>query len=102
VVPLLRLEKVFSRQFVNHDYRKAATHVVVVKLGERLVGIAVQSLIGIQEIMAKSLAKGLGEVKGISGASILGDGTAVLIIDIPTLIQTTLMKSSAAPLLARN
>ena len=102
VVPLLRLEKVFSREFVNHDYRKAATHVVVVKLGERLVGIAVQSLIGIQEIMAKSLAKGLGEVKGISGASILGDGTAVLIIDIPTLIQTTLMKSSAAPLLARN
>ena len=100
VVPLLRLEKVFSREAVDRDLRKEATYVVVVKLGERLVGIAVQSLLEIQEIMAKSLAKGLGEVKGISGASILGDGTAVLIIDIPTLIQTTLMKGSAAPALA--
>jgi chemotaxis protein histidine kinase CheA len=54
----------------------------------------------IQEIMAKSLAKGLGDVKGISGASILGDGTAVLIIDIPTLIQTTLMKGAAVPVAA--
>ena len=100
VVPLLRLEKVFARQDTGREYRKTATYVVVVKLGERLVGLAVESLIEMQEIMAKSLAKGLGDVKGIAGASILGDGRAVLIIDIPTLIQTTLMKGSAAPALA--
>ena len=97
VVPLLRLEKVFSRQVKSQDSLKEATYVVVVKLGERLVGLAVQSLMEIQEIMVKSLSKGLGNVKGIAGASILGDGKAVLIIDIPTLIQSNLMKGSALP-----
>ena len=60
------------------------------------MGLAVQSLMGIQEIMVKSLAEGMGDVKGIAGASILGDGQVVLIMDIPTLIQTTLMKGHAA------
>ena len=102
VVPLLRLERVFSRLLSGQQSLKEATPVVVVKLGERLVGLAVQSLMEMQEIMVKSLAKGLGDIKGIAGASILGDGNAVLIIDIPTLIQSTLMKGPAEPALARN
>ena len=100
VVPLLRLEKIFASQVVDRECNKEATYVVVVKLGERLVGLAVHALMEMQEIMAKSLSKGLGDVKGIAGASILGDGRAVLIIDIPTLIQTTSMMGSAAPALA--
>ncbi|MBC8279691.1 MAG: chemotaxis protein CheA [Chloroflexi bacterium] len=100
VVPLLRLEQVFSKLNTTQQSTKEDTYVVVVKLGERLVGLAIESLLEIQEIMVKSLGKGLGEVKGIAGTSILGDGEAVLIIDIPTLIQTTLVKGSAAPALA--
>ena len=44
------------------------------KFGERLVGLAVHELVEIQEIMVRSLAEGMGEVKGISGAGILGNG----------------------------
>ena len=96
IVPLLRLEKVFSKVVLLQEAEDQAANVVVVRLGERLVGLAVQSLMGIQEIMVKSLAEGMGDVKGIAGASILGDGQVVLIVDIPTLIQTTLMKGHAA------
>ena len=102
IVPLLRLERVFSREVFEHSAKLQPSYVVVVKLGERLVGLAVQSLLEIQEIMVKSLSQGMGDVKGIAGASILGDGRAVLIIDIPTLIQTTLMKGSSAPALAQS
>jgi len=96
IIPLLRLEKVFSREVFNEESKARATYVVVVKLGDRLVGLAVESLVEMQEIMAKSLSDGIGEIKGIAGASILGDGRVVLIVDIPTLIQTTLMKGTAS------
>ena len=96
IVPLLRLTDVFGRDVIKQASDDRSAHVVVVKLGERLVGLAVQTLVEIQEIMVKSLAEGMGDVKGIAGASILGNGQVVLIIDIPTLIQTTLMKGITA------
>lgn len=96
VVPLLRLGDVFGKEVFIQKSQDRATHVVVVKIGERLVGLAVETLVEMQEIMVKSLAEGMGEVKGIAGASILGNGQVVLIIDIPTLIQTTLMKGTGA------
>ena len=96
VVPLLRLGDVFGKEVVIQKSQDRATHIVVVKIGERLVGLAVETLVEMQEIMVKSLAEGMGEVKGIAGASILGNGQVVLIIDIPTLIQTTLMKGTGA------
>ncbi len=92
IVPLLRLGDVFRKDDLNEESKGQMAHVVVVKIGERLVGLAVHALVEIQEIMVKSLAEGMGDVKGIAGASILGNGQVVLIIDVPTLIQTTLMK----------
>ena len=96
IVPLLRLGDVFGKEVFKQEVQDRAAHVVVVKIGERLVGLAVHALVEIQEIMVKSLADGLGEVKGIAGASILGNGQVVLIMDIPTLIQTTLMMGAGA------
>ena len=94
IVPLLRLGNVFSKLVFEQETQDPTTHVVVVKIGERLVGLAVHALVEIQEIMVKALAEGMGEAKGIAGASILGNGQVVLIMDIPTLIQTTLMKGT--------
>ena len=100
IVPLLRLEKVFAKGVFNQESQDEAAYVVIVRFGERLVGLAVQTLVEMHEIMAKSLGDGMGDVKGIADASILGDGRVVLIIDIPTLIQTTLMKGPGTQALA--
>ncbi len=97
IVPLLRLDKVFGKGLFPLEIQDRAAYVVVVKLGERLVGLAVHALMEMQEIMVKSLSDGMGDLKGIAGASILGDGQVVQIIDIPTLIQTTLMKGLGTP-----
>ena len=42
-----------------------------------------------QEVVVKSLSGFLGRARGISGASILGDGQVVLILDVATLIKTS-------------
>ena len=97
IVPLLRLDKVFGKGLFPLEIQDRAAYVVVVKLGERLVGLAVHALMEMQEIMVKSLSDGMGDLKGIAGASILGDGQGVQIIDIPTLIQTTLIKGLGTP-----
>jgi len=55
--------------------------VVVVKKGEKLAGMVVDSLIGQQEIVIKALGKYLVGIKHIAGATILGDGRVSLILD---------------------
>lgn len=60
-------------------------YVVVVGLGERQIGLVVGYLIGEQEIVIKSLSRHLGEISGISGATILGDGRVALIMEVADL-----------------
>ena len=67
-------------------------YVVVVRASEaetdRPVAIVVDELVDQQEIVVKSLSTFLGRTRGIAGASILGDGEVVLIVDVPTLIKS--------------
>ena len=44
---------------------------------------------GEQEIVIKSLSEVIGDVKGISGATILGDGKVAPIIDVPSLVKSS-------------
>lgn len=60
-------------------------YVVVVRKGEQQVGIVVDELIGQQETVINSLGKVLSGLTGIAGATILGDGSVSLIIDVGTL-----------------
>lgn len=62
-------------------------YVVVVSVGERLAGLVVDRLIGEQEVVIKSLGKFIGEIRGISGATILGDGTVALISDAGAMLE---------------
>ncbi len=55
--------------------------VVVIHNNERRVGFVVDSLLERQEIVIKPLGSYLGDVRGISGATILGDGSVILILD---------------------
>lgn len=85
LIPIVRLDKFFSVKREEEFNPKNHT-IVVVKKGEKLTGILVDSLIGQHEIVIKSLGKLLSGTKFISGATILGDGNVALIVDINSLI----------------
>ena len=63
-----------------------AGYLVVVGSGERRGGLVVDRLLGQQEIVVKGLDDYLGELPGISGATVLGDGRVALILDLASLL----------------
>jgi two-component system chemotaxis sensor kinase CheA len=84
VLPLIRLDKFLGIPDSNKnsdDY-----YVVVVRKGNRQAGLIVDSLIGQQDIVIKTLGKLLNGIPGFSGATILGNGHVALILDIGLLI----------------
>jgi two-component system chemotaxis sensor kinase CheA len=96
MLPLLDLREIFARP---HPAIKSAKpengsevkpSVVMVSWGKHRVGLAVDRIIGQQEIVVKSLSPMIGHVPGLSGATILGDGRIALIVDIPGLINAAL------------
>ena len=66
---------------------KTMHSVLVIGLDDRKVAIAVEKLIGKEEIVVKSLGRHLRNVRGIIGATILGDGQVVVILDIEYLLR---------------
>jgi len=60
--------------------------VIVVEIRGQKVGFVVEDLIGQQEIVIKSIGGILSDIRGIAGATVLGNGTIALIIDNSTLI----------------
>jgi two-component system, chemotaxis family, sensor kinase CheA len=86
VVPLVFLEDVFEvpkEKTEDEEYYST----VIVRKGEKMAGLVVDSFIGQQEIVLKSLGNYLTEVFAISGATILGDGQVALIVDCNALIK---------------
>lgn len=61
--------------------------VVIVRLAERRVALAVDELLGKQEVVMKTIGDYLGHVEGIEGASVLADGTVTLIVDIDAALR---------------
>ncbi|OXS63236.1 two-component system chemotaxis sensor kinase CheA [Bacillus sp. V-88] len=85
VVPLLFLEDVF--EVPKHAKDEELYSVVIVRKGEKMAGLVVDSFIGQQEVVLKSLGNYLNDVFAISGATILGDGQVALIVDCNALIK---------------
>ncbi|MET3288513.1 UNVERIFIED_CONTAM: two-component system chemotaxis sensor kinase CheA [Brevibacillus sp. OAP136] len=86
VVPLVSLKEIFQIPD-NGVAKEDEVAVVIVRKGEKMAGLVVDSFIGQQEIVLKSLGKYLVNVFAISGATILGDGQVALIIDCNSLIK---------------
>ncbi len=91
VLSLLRLGNEFEI-YENTDkdfssYTDKEIYIVVVALAEKKVGIAVDNLYGQEEVVIKSLGDYELGYKGISGATITGDGKVVLIIDVASMID---------------
>ena len=85
VLPLLRLHRVLQSTVPEEDKENLIV-VVVEKMGNN-VGFVVDELLGQQEVIIKTLdSKLLKSTKGFAGATILGDGSVSLILDIATLI----------------
>ncbi len=68
-------------------------HVVVVTVGNQKAGFVVEQLIGQEEVVIKPLGKMLQGTKGLSGATITGDGEIALILDVPSLMSAYARKS---------
>jgi two-component system, chemotaxis family, sensor kinase CheA len=85
VVPLLFLKDIFEVPVNKED--DDFLSVVIVRKGDKMAGLVVDSFIGQQEVVLKSLGNYLTSVFAISGATILGDGQVALIIDCNALIK---------------
>lgn len=62
-------------------------HVVLIRHGERRVGLAVERLGGKCEVVLKPVGGWLGRVRGVMGAAVLGDGRLVPILEIGALLR---------------
>ncbi|MCW9032172.1 MAG: chemotaxis protein CheA, partial [Gammaproteobacteria bacterium] len=84
-LPIIRLHNVFGGHPRTTDLTQGL--LVVVETDGRKIGLFVDELKGQQQVVIKSLEVNYKRIEGISGATILGDGSVALIIDIPGLIS---------------
>lgn len=82
VIPVVRLNEKLHLPFEESKEK----YLVIVRVGERTMGLVVDKLLGQQEIVIKSLGKSLQNIKEYVGATILGDGLVTLILDPGTMI----------------
>ena len=85
VIPLVSLKRLL--QLKEYDQIEEFIPIVIVRKGEKMAGLIVDSFIGQQEIVLKSLGNYLTDVFAISGATILGDGQVALVIDSNAVIK---------------
>ena len=77
-LPVVRLEDLLGFPTVNHDSHR---YIVVLSDGQRTLGVSVSEFVGRQELFTKDIHPRLSALPGVGGASILGDGRVVLILD---------------------
>ena len=85
VLSLVRLSDVFGveKVFDGGDH----TYVVIIGVAEAKLGIIVDTLVGQEEIVIKSMGDYLQNIPGIAGATIRGDGRVTLIIDVGAMME---------------
>lgn len=86
IIPIVRLNKLLGTAAAAGDSQEEL-YVVIVHMGDQKAGVIVDTLIGQQEIVIKSLGKLLAGIKVLAGATILGDGKVALILDVGSLMQ---------------
>jgi len=65
---------------------------LLVNTGEQRVALAVDGLLGSREVVVKPVGRQLGTVRGLSGATILGDGRVALILELPAIVRMGVSK----------
>jgi two-component system, chemotaxis family, sensor kinase CheA len=82
LVPFLRLREQFHASGAPDEHQK----IIIISTGETRVGLVADQIIGNHQTVIKSLSKLHSDVTIFSGATILGDGTAALILDVVQLV----------------
>lgn len=84
LIPYIHLSEFIG---LAHHNSSPTEHLVIVNINNNRVGILVDEVIGDLQVVIKSLGRIYRNAKGISGATILGDGSVALIVDVPQLID---------------
>ncbi|MBN4079273.1 chemotaxis protein CheA [Beggiatoa alba] len=85
ILPFMYLSDLFGSSEENYD--KHCDNIVVVKFAGKKAGFVVDELLGEHQTVIKPLGKVFQNLKGISGATILGSGEVAMIIDIPAMVS---------------
>lgn len=80
VLSLVKLSEVFDLPKSTEPRKNS--YAVVVQSGKQRVGLIVDSLVGEEDVVVKSLGAFIGDIPGISSAAILGEGQVALIVDV--------------------
>ncbi|KWT85372.1 chemotaxis protein CheA [Candidatus Magnetominusculus xianensis] len=84
LIPYIRLRE----HFVIEAEEPEMEQIVITEVDDKKVGFVVDYVIGEHQTVIKSLGRVFKDIAGISGATILGDGTVALILDVPTLVRS--------------
>lgn len=106
-VPLVSIEDVFDWHCVDYgngesptvtaaERADGLTEVVILQAGGRTMGLRVDEPLGSQDIVIKSLTDNFIDIEGLSGASILGDGSVCLMLDVSSVIEMAKRASRSA------
>jgi two-component system chemotaxis sensor kinase CheA len=102
-LPLVWLSEIFCRTDKRAD--RAASewcYIVSVHTGATSLGLIVDRLVGEQEVVIKSIGTALGEIEGVAGATILGDGKVSMIVDVPKVVERLASEASSRRPTARS
>ena len=84
------------------SYHQERYPVILIRAGENRLAVRIDELRGRQEVVVKSVGPMLSAIRWVSGATIMGDGRVVLILDAPTLVRmaTSLRRRIPIPIVA--
>ncbi len=94
-LPIIRMHEIFSVENVRATKLSEGLVVVVEGQGVRC-GLFIDDLLSQQQVVIKSLEANFRRVEGVSGATILGDGSVALILDIPGLVRLSNQQAAKA------
>ncbi len=97
-VPVVRLDEVLGlpeTQLNEDNQQKSMFPVVIANSLDKHVGFIIDEIIGEEEIFIKSLGEHLGKIKNVSGATILGTGEVVVILDVADLVDQSRLSHPA-------
>jgi two-component system chemotaxis sensor kinase CheA len=86
-ISLLNLKNIFKLNTASPTDEMESNLIAIVESGGKKVGLIVDELYGQQQVVIKSLEVNFKRIEGLSGATILGDGSVALILDVAGLMQ---------------
>jgi two-component system chemotaxis sensor kinase CheA len=91
-LPVIRLHEVFGVAPRSHELADGL--LMVVEGDGRRAGLFIDELLGQQQVVIKSMETHYARIAGVGGATILGEGTVALILDVPGLIRLAAMRAA--------